>query len=144
MSTNRSTRFVTALGLGAALAAVAGQPVLAASTKVATATKKTVKKATTSAPVFIDGPAVDTRWGVVQVSVTVANHKLTDVSVPVYPDHKNRSVQINDRALPILHDEAIAAQSARIANVSGATVTWDGYTVSLQKALDTARQQGVL
>jgi uncharacterized protein with FMN-binding domain len=94
--------------------------------------------------VFIDGPAVDTRWGLVQVSITVANHQLTDVSVPVYPDHKNRSVEINDRALPILHDEAITVQSARIANVSGATVTWDGYTASLQKALDTAKQQGAM
>ncbi|WP_426502120.1 FMN-binding protein [Dactylosporangium sp. McL0621] len=84
------------------------------------------------------GSVAATRWGDVQVVITVAAGKITAVSVPVYPDNNNRDVQINKRALPILVRETIAAQNARIDTVSGATVTSDGYIESLQAALDAA------
>jgi uncharacterized protein with FMN-binding domain len=86
----------------------------------------------------VTGPAVDTRWGPVQVEVTLDNGRITAVTVPRYPDGNRRDQQINDRALPILVQETLAAQSADIDTVSGATVTSEGYLRSLQAALDQA------
>ena len=45
---------------------------------------------------------------------------------------------INSRAVPAYNEEAVQAQSADIDVVSGATVTWEGYTQSLQSAIDAA------
>ncbi|MFI5911818.1 FMN-binding protein [Dactylosporangium sp. NPDC051541] len=84
------------------------------------------------------GSVAATRWGDVQVTITVADGKITAVSVPVYPNGNGKDRQINARALPILTQETIAAQSADIDTVSGATVTSDGYKESLQAALDAA------
>ena len=87
-------------------------------------------------PQTFAGPAVDTRWGPVQVTITVFDHRITDVAVPVYPTKSRKDRRINSRALHILIDETIQAQSARIEMVSGATVTSRGYIASLQAALD--------
>jgi uncharacterized protein with FMN-binding domain len=84
------------------------------------------------------GSVAATRWGDVQVSITVADGRITAVNVPVYPNSNGRDQQINARALPILTQETITAQSADIDTVSGATVTSDGYIESLQAALDAA------
>lgn len=84
------------------------------------------------------GSVAQTRWGAVQVTITVANGKITSVAVPKYPTGNGRDREINARALPILKKETLAAQSADIDTVSGATVTSDGYTESLQAALDAA------
>ncbi|MEU5692412.1 FMN-binding protein [Actinosynnema sp. NPDC020468] len=84
------------------------------------------------------GASADTRWGPVQVRITVDGGKVTDVQVVVYPDENPKDRDINARALPILVREALAAQNADIDVVSGATVTSDGYTRSLQSALDQA------
>jgi uncharacterized protein with FMN-binding domain len=79
-----------------------------------------------------------TRWGDVQVTITVTNGKITDVQVPVYPAENGRDREINSYALPVLRQEVLSAQSATIDTVSGATVTSDGYIESLQAALDAA------
>ena len=86
----------------------------------------------------VDGDAVQTQWGPVQVSVTVAGGKVTEVTVLQQPDGNGRDQQINSYALPILRQEALSAQSANIDMVSGATVTSQGYVSSLQSALDKA------
>jgi uncharacterized protein with FMN-binding domain len=86
----------------------------------------------------LTGPVVDTRWGPVQVQVTVQGGKIVKVTTPQLPSGNNRDRQINDRAVPILVQETIQAQSAQIDGVSGATVTSDGYLQSLQAALDKA------
>ncbi|HEX7305150.1 FMN-binding protein [Lentzea sp.] len=86
----------------------------------------------------VTGPAVDTRWGPVQVEVTFDGGRITAVTVPVYPDGNRKDEQINARALPILVKETLSAQSADIDTVSGATVTSEGYVSSLQAALDQA------
>ncbi|GGM44489.1 FMN-binding protein [Dactylosporangium sucinum] len=84
------------------------------------------------------GSVAPTRWGDVQVTITVVDGRITAVNVPVYPDNNGKDRQINARALPVLVQETIAAQSADIDAVSGATVTSDGYKESLQAALDKA------
>jgi len=45
---------------------------------------------------------------------------------------------INSHAVPILNQEAVSAQSAKIDTISGATYTSDGYAQSLQSAIDKA------
>ena len=84
------------------------------------------------------GGVASTRWGDVQVAITVTNGKITDVQVPVYPQENGRDQQINAFALPVLRQETLDAQSATIDTVSGATVTSEGYLQSLQAALDAA------
>jgi uncharacterized protein with FMN-binding domain len=91
-----------------------------------------------SSNLVVNGTVVRTRWGPVQVQVTLASGRITDVSAIQYPNGNGRDQQINSFALPKLRSQVISAQSADIDGVSGATVTSDGYMQSLQAALDTA------
>jgi uncharacterized protein with FMN-binding domain len=91
-----------------------------------------------SASKTYDGDSVDTRWGPVQVRITVVNGKITASEAIVYPDGNREDQQINSFALPVLNQEAVAQQSADIDMVSGATVTSEGYLTSLQSAIDQA------
>jgi uncharacterized protein with FMN-binding domain len=75
----------------------------------------------------------------VQVAATVTGGRLTSVRVLQYPNGDNKSVQINNRALPTLTTSALSSQGARVDTVSGATYTSVGYRQSLQSALDKAR-----
>jgi len=85
------------------------------------------------------GSVAQTRWGPVQVKITVQGGKITKVMVLQQPNGNPRDAEINSQALPILIDETVQeAQSANIDMVSGATVTSDGYVRSLQAALDEA------
>ncbi|MGW2702039.1 FMN-binding protein [Streptomyces sp. NPDC001340] len=86
----------------------------------------------------VTGDTVQTRWGPVQVRVTIESGKLTDVTAVSYPQDNPRDQEINSYALPQLRREALAAQSAQIDTVSGATYTSEGYRQSLQSALDSA------
>ncbi|MFE5585655.1 FMN-binding protein [Kitasatospora sp. NPDC056531] len=87
----------------------------------------------------ISGDTVNTRYGPVQVQVTLAGSRITAVDVVKYPTEERRDREINTSALPVLNQEAISAQSAQIDVVSGATYTSDGYVRSLQSALDRAK-----
>jgi uncharacterized protein with FMN-binding domain len=98
----------------------------------------TTPAATTTAPKVVTGQSVDTRWGPVQVAITVSGNKITAVAIPVYPNGNNRDAEINSYALPVLVQETLSAQSAHINVVSGASVTSDGYISSLQSAIDAA------
>ena len=84
------------------------------------------------------GQAVNTRFGPVQVAITVSGGTIADVTVPEYPSSNGRDRQINDRALPRLVSETLSAQSSSIDMVSGATYTSQGYLQSLQSAIDQA------
>ncbi|MEO3775658.1 FMN-binding protein [Micromonospora sp. B11E3] len=86
----------------------------------------------------VDGSVAQTRWGPVQVRITVSGGRITEVTAVQVPDGNFRDRQINGYAVPILRQQALAAQSARIDTVSGATVTSDGYRESLQAAIDAA------
>lgn len=86
------------------------------------------------------GAATNTRYGPVQVRVTVAGGSISDVTVLQYPNSEREDRQINQSALPVLISETLSAQSASIDMVSGATYTSKGYVGSLQSALDQARR----
>jgi uncharacterized protein with FMN-binding domain len=84
------------------------------------------------------GAVVQTRFGAVQVQITVQSGKITDVTALQLTDAERKSVQISNRAAPLLRTEVLAAQSASVQTISGATVTSDAYLNSLQAALDAA------
>jgi uncharacterized protein with FMN-binding domain len=86
----------------------------------------------------VTGDSIQTRWGPVQVRITLDNGRLTDVTAITYPTQNPRDQEINSYALPQLRNETLTAQSADIDTVSGATYTSDGYRQSLQSALDSA------
>jgi len=89
-----------------------------------------------AATTTVTGSAVDTRYGAVQVKVTFSGTTITAIDTVQYPNRSSRDVEINDQALPILQQEALASQSANIDTVSGATYTSEGYIQSLQSAID--------
>ncbi|MER6098598.1 FMN-binding protein [Streptomyces sp. NPDC001728] len=84
------------------------------------------------------GDVVDTRYGPVQVRVTISGGRLTDVNAVRTPSENERDREIAGYAVPTLTGEALTAQSAHIDTVSGATYTSEGYIQSLQSALDQA------
>jgi uncharacterized protein with FMN-binding domain len=102
----------------------------------------------------VTGPQAQAdRWGYIQVTLIVkkttttvgtkrtVKRKITGVTVPVYPNHTDRSVYINQQALPWLKQETLAAQfKGNIQLISGATNTSDAFVQSLQAALLAARK----
>lgn len=115
-----------------------------------TVAKTTVKKKVAVATKSFTGLAVETnQWGPMQVTIVVKKttttnlttrkktvaRKMTSVTVPVYPNHTDRSIFINQQALPMLVQEALQAQSAHIYVISGATNSSDAFAQSLQSAI---------
>src|SRR6188472_4413477 len=86
----------------------------------------------------VTGDVAQTRWGPVQVELTVKAGSITEVRVLQYPTGNSTDEQIHSHALPVLIQETLDSQSANIDMVSGATVTSVGYQQSLQSALDQA------
>ena len=84
----------------------------------------------------VTGPAVDTPYGPVQVEAKISGGRIVDVVALELPNDRRRSQQISQYVEPILHDEALQAQSAQIDGISGATYTSEAYMQSLQGALD--------
>ena len=85
------------------------------------------------------GDPADAYYGTIQVQATVQNGKLTDVQFLQHPSDRNTSVRINNRAMPILRQEAISAQSANVNIVSGATDSSGAFQQSLASALSQAK-----
>jgi uncharacterized protein with FMN-binding domain len=81
------------------------------------------------------GTATQTRYGTVQVQVTVANGQVTNVLALQYPSGNPHSSSISQFAVPTLINETLQAQTAQINAVSGATYTSQGFVQSLQSAL---------
>lgn len=91
-----------------------------------------------AAPKTFTGSNVSTQFGPVQVRITVANGAVTAAKAISYPSGNGHSDQINAYAIPTLNQEAVAASSAKINMVSGATYSSGGYIKSLQSAIDQA------
>jgi len=82
------------------------------------------------------GAVERTPYGNVQVEVRVSGGQLVDVVAVQLPNDRRRSAEISQYVEPVLHDEALQAQSAQIDLISGATWTSGAYQASLQSALD--------
>ena len=79
------------------------------------------------------GQAIDYEFGTVQVAVVISSGQIADVQNIVAEATKGRG-----EAYPILLTEVLQAQSANIANISGATYTTLAYAQAVQSALDAA------
>jgi uncharacterized protein with FMN-binding domain len=108
----------------------------AAATATATATPaatQTGSKATSGT--FVGDPST-MRYGTVQVQITIAGGKITDAQAIRTPTGENQ--RYTDRAIPIMRQNTLAAQSSNITGVSGASYTAYAWYVSLQSALKKA------
>ena len=84
------------------------------------------------------GAAADASYGTVQVAAIISSGRLADINFLSYPNDRQHSVQVSSYALPILRQEAIAVQSAKIDTVSGASYTSAAFIESLGSALNQA------
>jgi uncharacterized protein with FMN-binding domain len=75
-------------------------------------------------------------YGELAVKVTVSGNRITNVTVPALQTADPTSQQISSQAIPELKSQVLAAGSARIDGVSGATFTSQAYEQSVQAALD--------
>ena len=85
------------------------------------------------------GDTVDAYYGFVQVQATVQNGALIKVAFLSYTKDREHSLELSNYATPILVQEAIKAQSARVDIVSGATQTSEAFIQSLASALVKAK-----
>ncbi|MFF7371680.1 FMN-binding protein [Streptomyces tricolor] len=88
----------------------------------------------------VTGDAAQTQYGAVQVRLTVSAGKITEAEAVQAPKG-GLSGQKTQLAVPRLNQQAVAAQSADIDVVSGATYTSEGYKKSLQSALDKMKKE---
>ena len=84
----------------------------------------------------LTGPSIFVQYGNVQVQITVVNGRITDAKAVVAPSGKND--RYTNMAVPVLKKQTLAAQSANIQGVSGASYTSYGWYTSLQGALAKA------
>ncbi len=86
------------------------------------------------------GSIEDVFYGNVEVEATIAGGALANVKFLQYPDNRDNSIKINNRAMPILKSEAIKNQTGDVDIVSGATQTSKGFIKSLGNALVQAEK----
>ncbi len=84
------------------------------------------------------GPVADAYYGNIQVEAVIQGGKLVDVQFLQYPNDRSTSRFINSYAMPYLKSEAVAAQSANVNTVSGATDSSGAFRQSLSSALTQA------
>ena len=82
------------------------------------------------------GDAVNTRYGNVQVKIIVENGKIIDAQAVQAPS--GNSDRYTQMSVPVLRERTIAAQSANIQGVSGASFTSYGWYTSLASAIAKA------
>jgi uncharacterized protein with FMN-binding domain len=98
---------------------------------------RTARSAPATGPVQqVSGVLEQYGYGELSVAVTVRGTQIINVTVPVLRTADPQSQQIARQALPMLRSEVLAAHSARINAVSGATYTSQAYADSIQSALD--------
>jgi uncharacterized protein with FMN-binding domain len=82
------------------------------------------------------GSVANTRYGPVQVKITVENGKIIDAQAVQAPSGSND--RYTQKAVPRLREQTIAAQSANVQGVSGASFTSYGWYTSLASAIAKA------
>ncbi|MEU8753438.1 FMN-binding protein [Streptomyces chartreusis] len=115
-------------------------PHTASAAPTRTSSAPSAPKTTAAAPTTrtVTGSTAETKYGPVQVRITLTGSRITEATAVRSPDETARSRDINSTAVPKLNQETLQAQSADVDTVSGATYTSAGYRQSLQSALDRA------
>ncbi|MFD9892826.1 FMN-binding protein [Amycolatopsis sp. NPDC059027] len=128
----KKTIFVVALSIAGFIAVWRFEPSpMGTTAPVAPSTSASSNGSSASGPATVEGSAESSEYGTVQVRVTFSGKRITDVQLAQEPDSRR-----GQRAIPLLREEALRAQSADIDTVSGATMTSESYIRSLQAALD--------
>jgi uncharacterized protein with FMN-binding domain len=142
-SASSSSSSTTAVGIAKATATKSSKPVATKSSAGATvaatqapATTAPTTASKTSVNGTFTGPSINVNYGNVQVKITVVNGRITDAVAVVAPSGKND--RYTNMAVPTLKKQTLAAQSANIQGVSGASYTSYGWYTSLQGALAQA------
>lgn len=84
------------------------------------------------------GASIDSRYGLIQVTINVAGGKITDckgtwdIDIP-------RSIQIDSAAFPLLQTDCVSTGNAKLHQITGATLSVDAFVASLQSALVKAQ-----
>lgn len=117
-------------------------PAPAPTPATAAAPKAAPAAASTGTDGTFNGQTVTTRYGTIQVNAVISGGKITDVVAVKLTDQGRQSVSISTQAAPMVRSEVLAAQSAKVSNIGGATYTTQGYLQSLQSALDAASFTG--
>ena len=149
----KTSRAVTVFGLSAAVLAagwVSGSGALTPPSSSGALTQKTTSGntgATTSttsggsgsaASGTFDGQPVGEPYGTMQVEITVKAGTITGVTMLQQGSRDGTSQSINAYALPQLTQEVLAAQSAKISGISGASFTSQAFVESLTSAITAA------
>ena len=121
-------------GLGAVLTIT--PPDFSGTTLIATDTPAPSQTQSAAPPALFTGSVVTTRYGPVQVKITVENGKITDAQAVQVPS--GSSDRYTQMSVPVLRERTIAAQSANIQAVSGASFTSYGWYTSLASAIAKA------
>lgn len=100
-----------------------------------TAPSTAAAPAATASTATYTGAVYSTPYGPMQVEATIANGEIVDISWISLPADRH-SQAINNQAAPQLVVEALAARSAQVNSISGATYTSAGFKYSLQSILD--------
>lgn len=86
------------------------------------------------------GEPADCEWGTVQVEILVQSGAVTQVNFLQVPDHRRRSAEISDWAMPVLAREAIREQNYDVDIVSSATSTSLAFQQAFYNALTKAKK----
>ena len=85
------------------------------------------------------GDKMQTRWGPVQVQITVKDGVITAANALAFPDGDRRSLSISQQAIPYLIEQSLGVvSSSQVMGVSQATYTSNGWKSSLQSAIKKA------
>ena len=146
-------RALSALAGAAALAAPVGSLAAVAGAAGTTAVAQGKSKVIVVKKTVTGSQAQADRWGYIRVTLVVRKtttitgakkkvaRKIVSVTVPEYPNHTDRSVFINQQALPLLVQEALHTQlNPNIQLVSGATDSSSAFQQSLQAAILQAKK----
>jgi uncharacterized protein with FMN-binding domain len=128
----------TVAGCGHAKVQRSTQPVALPRNPTTTSAAAAPSAKSTKAKRTVDGTDIVTKFGDVQVALVLKGSRILDVRALKLPFDRQRSAFISQQASPILRQEVLAAQSARINLVSGATYTSDAWASSVQAALGHA------
>ncbi len=136
-ATNKAapTKTTAAKPTSAATATTAASTPAATQTQTQSATPAPTPTAKTISGDFA-GPVVNTRYGNVQVEITVTNGKITNAKALLAPTGKND--KYTRFAIPVLKQQTLAAHSTDIQGASGASYTTYGWRLSLQGAMAKA------
>jgi uncharacterized protein with FMN-binding domain len=129
------------LGAAASTASAAGRWLLGSprASVEASAQRGSLASPTVAKRRSATGEEVNYRYGIIAVRAFVSGTRLVKVTIPVLQVDAQLSGRLAQYSLPLLEGEAIRAQSAKVAAVSGATWTSEGFAMSLQSALTKLR-----